>query len=139
MLFRIYFRGHFGFMRYKLYHISYTRQWYPRNHVPQRIKAECFLLAGSVFGWSFIEYILKEEGIFYNEYCSGSNKGTKSDHWTHSNDPNDTLPSGGPEFCTEALSYYQSIYTWMLIRLWFEIKYPTEIKFGIIGVVKKST
>ena len=104
-------------IRFMGYFCTPTGLLCPRNHVSQRIKAECFLLAGSVFGWSFIEYILKQEGIFYNEYCSGSNNVTESDHRNHSSGPNDTLPSGGQEFCTEALSYYQSIYTWMLIRL----------------------
>lgn len=31
--------------------------------------AEILIFAGCVFGWSFIEYILKQEGIFYEKYC----------------------------------------------------------------------
>ena len=78
-------------------------------------------MAGAVFGWSQIEFILKDEGVFYDEYCgptSGDTSGENSSgRMTIS--PNATLPfeqnERGPEFCSDALKYYSSTYTWMLI------------------------
>ena len=74
-------------------------------------------MAGAVFGWSQIEFILKDEGIFYDEYCADTSGQTVGS--SQSSSPNVTLQSGyhtrGPEFCSDALNYYSSTYTWMLI------------------------
>ena len=108
-------------------------------------KAEIFLYAGCVFGWSFIEYILKQEGIFFESICGGGDDpetlgaGAYA-QWrrevfdTHEHkfmesrlEPgsfyaipiagyNDTEPMGAPLYCPDGQKKFQSIYTWMLIR-----------------------
>ena len=66
---------------------------------------ECFLFAGSVFGWAFLEFIMKREGVFMN-LCDGN------ETLTTINQNNET------EFvyCNEALKEYVNVFSWMLIR-----------------------
>ena len=77
-------------------------------------------MAGAVFGWSQIEFILKDEGIFYDEYCGNNADDNTADNVADKiSSQNVTLPFNdsvrGPEFCSDALNYYSSTYTWMLI------------------------
>ena len=110
------------------------------------LTAEIFIYAGCVFGWSFIEYILKQEGIFWETYCGGESNDPEAPEnpafaqWrrdvfdTHEHrilesrlEPgnffaapiagyNDTQPEGSFVYCPEGQKQFQSVYTWMLIR-----------------------
>ena len=56
---------------------------------------ELFFYSGTVFGFSFLEYIWKEELIFFNEKC------------TAQDDPN--------ELCEDAVTFYNTIFTCTVI------------------------
>ena len=71
--------------------------------------SECFLYAGSVFGWSFLEYIMKQEGIFLN-LC---------DDQFLTKTQNETV------FCNRALQEYVNVFSWMLVRKILVISYYT--------------
>ena len=102
-------------------------------------KAEIFIYAGCVFGWSFIEFILKKEGIFYESYCGGDDNNENSQWFAEMSKNheigyiasrrfpgefiaaplgNESLgePKDEYTYCSEGQAKFQSIYTWMLIR-----------------------
>ena len=104
-------------------------------------------MAGAVFGWSQIEFILKDEGIFYDEYCTGDTDGDTSGETSGSDNVTLEFDANlrGPEFCSDALNYYSSTYTWMLISqllgpLVFGILIPIigTAPTRIIGSAEKS-
>ena len=72
---------------------------------------ECFLFAGSVFGWAFLEFIMKDEGVFMN-LCEGNESHTSDQCDTTVNENNKTELV----FCNEALQEYVNVFSWMLIR-----------------------
>ena len=103
-------------------------------------------MAGAGFGWSQIEFILKDEGIFYDEYCTGDTDGDTSGETSGSDNVTLEFDANlrGPEFCSDALNYYSSTYTWMLISqllgpLVFGILIPIigTAPTRIIGTVQK--
>ena len=69
--------------------------------------AEIFIYAGGVFGWSFIEFILKQESIYYTTYCGDE---------TASYVTNSTFTEVTPLYCPAGQKAFQSAFTWMLIR-----------------------
>ena len=72
--------------------------------------AEIFIYAGGVFGWSFIEYILKQESIFFTTYCGHDNR-------TDPKLENSTFTASSPLYCPAGQKAFQSAFTWMLVRV----------------------
>ena len=69
---------------------------------------EIFIYAGGVFGWSFIEYILKQESIYFTTYCGNI---TDPQH------ENSTFTASSPLYCPAGQKAFQSAFTWMLVRV----------------------
>ena len=80
---------------------------------------ECFIFAGSVFGWSSIEYIMKQEGIFMEKCKDSSDLNYNS---------TGREVDGEYEYCSEALQEYVDVFSWMLISQTFG-----PLFFGVVS------
>ena len=76
--------------------------------------AETFIYAGGVFGWSFIEYILKKELVYYPTHCGNYTA-------LQTNESSSTIHEA--LYCAAGQKAFQSAYTWMLIRIVLALRY----------------
>ena len=95
---------------------------------------ESFLFLGFSYGFSFFEFILKDEGVFYSQSCS--NGTGVSEIWSESS-----------ELCPEALELYNTLFTtigmenktyWKIIKVFIVILTPEKAAIGILGYFLSS-